>query len=164
MRPIRRIGRTTVVRAGHRREASGLSSKPTTETCLPISRPASRTAWQTPAAISSLPQKMAVGGAAELHQLAAGFDAGLEGVGGFHVEIALELQLVRLEALHEARAAFVRGAEGVGAGDVGDAGVAEFGEMDRGLLCAFGVVRDDANVPARPAARRRCAHRGSRIP
>jgi hypothetical protein len=66
-----RIGRRTVVRLGQTRDAIGRSSKPTIDRSRGTSRPASRAAFMTPMAISSLPAKIAVGGSAMASRLAA---------------------------------------------------------------------------------------------
>src|SRR5690606_37142093 len=60
--PIARIGWRIVVKEGHRREASGLSSKPTTVRSSGILTPRRYAVRYTPAAVSSLPAKIAVCG------------------------------------------------------------------------------------------------------
>ena len=76
------MGCLTVVKAGHTWEASGVSSNPTTESSSGISRPRSRASNMTPAAMSSLLAKIAVGGfGSHVAQLLAEegvFDTGLK--------------------------------------------------------------------------------------
>ena len=61
MRPMSRIGWRIVVSEGHSREASGLSSKPMTVSSSGIFTPRRYAVRYTPAAVSSLPAKIAVG-------------------------------------------------------------------------------------------------------
>src|SRR5690606_16065215 len=60
--PMSRIGWRIVVNEGHKREASGLSSKPMTVRSSGILTPRRYAVRYTPAAVSSLPAKIAVGG------------------------------------------------------------------------------------------------------
>src|SRR5690606_20584957 len=59
--PMSRVGWGIVVKDGHRREASGLSSKPTTVRSSGILTPRRSAVRYTPAAVSSLTAKIDVG-------------------------------------------------------------------------------------------------------
>ena len=147
-RPISRRGCTTVVSAGVTRDASGMSSKPTTDRSSGTRRPRSRAARTTPIAAVSDDAKIAVGGSPSESRACGGIEAAcLEEVAGDD-EALVEREARVRQRLSVAGEALDGRPDARRAGDEADALVAEPQEVVDRVACPDAVARVD-DVAAR---------------